>query len=31
MPKFEVDRSRLQRVNMTNVAGYAHVPVTVLD
>ncbi len=31
MPKFEVDRSGLQRVNMTNVAGYAHVPVTVLD
>jgi cytochrome P450 len=31
MPKFEVERSGLQRVNMTNVAGYAHVPVTVLD
>lgn len=31
MPKFEVDRNGLRRVNMTNVAGYAHVPVTVLD
>jgi len=31
MPKFEVDRDGLRRVNMTNVAGYAHVPVTVLD
>ena len=31
MPKFDVDRSGLRRVNMTNVAGYAHVPVTVLD
>ena len=31
MPKFEVDRDGLRRVNMTNVAGYANVPVTVLD
>jgi cytochrome P450 len=31
MPKFEVDRGALRRVNMTNVAGYANVPVTVLD
>jgi cytochrome P450 len=31
MPRFEVDRSGLQRVNMTNVAGFSHVPVTVLD
>jgi cytochrome P450 len=31
MPKFEVDRAALRRVNMTNVAGYASVPVTVLD
>lgn len=31
MPKFEVDRSGLRRVNMTNVAGYANVPVTVLS
>jgi cytochrome P450 len=31
MPRFEVDRDGLRRVNMTNVAGYAHVPVTVLD
>ena len=30
MPRFEVDRSGLQRVNMTNVAGFANVPVTVL-
>jgi cytochrome P450 len=30
MPRFEVDRSGLRRVNMTNVAGYSHVPVTVL-
>ena len=31
MPRFEVDRDALQRVNMTNVAGYSHVPVTVLS
>jgi cytochrome P450 len=31
MPKFEIDRDGLRRVNMTNVAGYANVPVTVLD
>jgi cytochrome P450 len=31
MPRFEVDRDGLRRVNMTNVAGYANVPVTVLD
>jgi cytochrome P450 len=31
MPRFEVDRDGLRRVNMTNVAGYSHVPVTVLD
>jgi len=30
MPRFEVDRDGLRRVNMTNVAGFAHVPVTVL-
>lgn len=31
MPRFEVDRDGLRRVNMTNVAGYSQVPVTVLD
>lgn len=31
MPRFEVDRDGLRRVNMTNVAGYSNVPVTVLD
>ena len=31
MPRFEVDRDGLRRVNMTNVAGYSHVPDTVLD
>jgi len=30
MPRFEVDRDGLRRGNMTNVAGFAHVPVTVL-
>lgn len=30
MPRFEVDRAGLRRVNMTNVAGFSHVPVTVL-
>jgi cytochrome P450 len=30
MPRFEVDFSGLQRVNMQNVAGYHHVPVKVL-
>jgi cytochrome P450 len=29
MPRFEVDQSGLRRVNMTNVAGFSHVPVTV--
>ena len=28
-PRFTVDRARLQRVTMTNVAGYSHVPITV--
>jgi cytochrome P450 len=31
MPKFEVDRDGLRRVNMTNVAGFSHVPVTVFS
>ena len=31
MPRFEVDHDGLRRVNMTNVAGDSHVPVTVLD
>jgi cytochrome P450 len=30
MPRFEVDRAGLRRVNMTNVAGFSHVPVKVL-
>ncbi len=30
MPRYEVDFSGLQRVNMQNVAGYHHVPVKVL-
>jgi cytochrome P450 len=30
MPRYEIDREGLRRVNMTNVAGYSHVPVTVL-
>jgi hypothetical protein len=30
MPRFEVDRTGLRRVNMTNVAGFSHVPVKVL-
>lgn len=30
MPRFELHRDRLRRVNMTNVAGYSHVPVTIL-
>jgi cytochrome P450 len=30
MPRYEIDRDGLKRVNMTNVAGYSHVPVTVL-
>lgn len=30
MPRYEIDRAGLKRVNMTNVAGYSHVPVTVL-
>ncbi|MDX6371415.1 MAG: hypothetical protein QOD98_403 [Nocardioidaceae bacterium] len=30
MPRFEVDRDGLRRVNMTNVAGFSHVPVTIL-
>src|SRR5215213_8958814 len=30
MPRYEVDFDRLQRVTMTNVAGYARVPVKVL-
>jgi cytochrome P450 len=29
MPKFQVHHDRLRRVNMTNVAGYSHVPVTI--
>jgi cytochrome P450 len=29
MPKFELHRDQLRRVNMTNVAGFANVPVTV--
>jgi cytochrome P450 len=28
MPRFEIDRDGLRRVNMTNVAGFSHVPVT---
>ena len=28
-PRLEVDHSRLQRVNMSNVAGFSHVPVSV--
>jgi cytochrome P450 len=31
MPSFEVDRSALTRVNMTNVMGYSSVPVRVTD
>ena len=31
MPRYEVDRDGLRRVNMTNVAGFSHVPVTVLS
>ena len=30
MPRFALDRDGLRRVSMTNVAGYSHVPVTVL-
>ncbi len=30
MPRFEVDESGLERVNMSNVAGYSRVPVRVL-
>ena len=30
MPRYEVDRAGLRRVNMTNVAGFSHVPVTIL-
>lgn len=30
MPKFELDRNGLRRVNMTNVAGFSHVPVTLV-
>lgn len=30
MPRYEVDRAGLKRVNMTNVAGFSHVPVTIL-
>jgi cytochrome P450 len=30
MPQYEVDRAGLRRVNMTNVAGFSHVPVNVL-
>ena len=30
MPNFELHRDRLRRVNMTNVAGFSSVPVTVL-
>ncbi|MCU1587537.1 MAG: cytochrome [Frankiales bacterium] len=30
MPRYEIDRAGLKRVNMTNVAGFSHVPVTVL-
>jgi cytochrome P450 len=30
MPRFEIDRAGLRRVNMTNVAGFSHVPVTIL-
>jgi cytochrome P450 len=30
LPRYEVDFDRLQRVTMTNVAGYHHVPVKVL-
>jgi cytochrome P450 len=28
MPRYELDRAGLRRVNMTNVAGFSHVPVT---
>jgi cytochrome P450 len=31
MPRFEVVEDGLRRVNMSNVAGYSHVPVRVLD
>jgi len=30
MPSYEVDRAGLRRVNMTNVAGWSHVPVKVI-
>jgi cytochrome P450 len=30
MPRYEIDRAGLKRVNMTNVAGFSHVPVKVL-
>jgi cytochrome P450 len=30
MPRFALHRDGLRRVNMTNVAGYSHVPVTIL-
>lgn len=30
MPRYEVDWSRCQRVNMQNVAGWSNVPVRVL-
>lgn len=30
MPRFELHRDALRRVSMTNVAGYSHVPVTIL-
>lgn len=29
MPRFTIDRTGLRRVNMTNVAGFSHVPVTI--
>ncbi len=31
IPKYEIDRSGLQRVHMTNVCGWANVPVRALD
>jgi cytochrome P450 len=31
IPRFEVDHEGLRRVNMTNVIGWAHVPVRALE
>jgi cytochrome P450 len=30
-PRFEIDEAGLDRVHMSNVAGYSHVPVRVAD